>query len=246
MARCSRSTRSSWPPDTAPRSGCSELRSRAIVAVLARARSASSVSTTRTCISWVTTTDRRAACETSGAMPALPRASLQAVIPAKRIQERRNDRVKDDWNRTAEPSLIRTPPHPDHVADDHSREIHAPNPHEDRSRIGPSRLDETASAALKIQTNPRHQCQHDDLTEEQDRIRKKARLPLLHRGQPPRGTEHDDDLTNDPKVEQHGAEGEEEAVGRECHGCLECHECRVCYECWGAANAVLRVPALSA
>src|SRR4051794_6535265 len=118
------------------------------------------------------------------------------MVAADDKQECRDERMKDDRNRTAKPSLIRTAVHPDDVKHDHRPEINITQP-DDRSACPRTpRIDERPRTVGYSDGDPDHQREHDNLTGEQYRIWKQAGLPLLHRREPSRCAHDDDDLAH--------------------------------------------------
>jgi hypothetical protein len=87
------------------------------------------------------------------------------MIGPERKDERRDHRVKDDRDGSAQPSLIRPPPHPDDVSHDHPAEVDIAEP-QDGSRAAGIWLDEHAGGAREVDADPHHQRQHDRLSEQ--------------------------------------------------------------------------------
>src|SRR3954447_17093225 len=114
------------------------------------------------------------------------------MVAADDIQKRRNEGMKDDGDRSAKPTLIRTAVHPDDVARDHRPEIHVTEPYDGEAYRRPPRIHEASRSVGEIDRDPDHQREHDNLTGQQYRIWEQAGLPLLHRRMPSRRAHHHD------------------------------------------------------
>src|SRR5690349_173530 len=94
------------------------------------------------------------------------------VVVAERKQKCSNEGMEDDRDGSTEPSLVRPPPHPDDVAHDHPAEIQVTEPDYAAAHVRTLRIDEDAAASKRVDRNPHHDRQHDNLSCEEHGIRK--------------------------------------------------------------------------
>jgi hypothetical protein len=128
-------------------------------------------------------------------------------------QERREYPVEEDWNRSADPALVRIERHANRVANHHDADVHRPDHQQDRSEP-PPRIGEKAAAAADVERDLSVEQDDDDLAGEERRISERAGKPFLPRRQKRSPTQCDRQLGEDAADEQREQHPQRGAVAR--------------------------------